>query len=123
MNDLPLITSDNFMNVSNPRIQTGFFSVGLEMPDTCVYFPISKNLSLLMVNNNSINENVVYDINNPPILNGSKINLKLLIKSYNKKIFCQCNKYVFANSNSILLKRCFKNLIDKARQIEENLKK
>lgn len=119
-NDLPYIASDNFMNVSNPRLTAGFYSVGLGMLDTCVHFPISKSLMLLMINNVNFNENVVYNINDPPRINGHQINLKEYIKLLNKKIFCECNRYVFANSNSIELKRCFSNLLNKARIVEEN---
>lgn len=120
--ELPFITSDNFMHVSNPTLKTGFYGLGLGMPNVCVHMPISKNLSLLMVNKDNFNENVVYDINNPPSLNGGKINLKELIKTYNKKIFCECKKYVFASSDSQELKKCFNNLLNKAKLIEENLK-
>jgi hypothetical protein len=120
--EIPFITSDNFMHVSNLILKTGFY-LGLGMPDVCVHMPISKNLSLLMVNRDNFNENVVYDINNPPSLSGKKINLKELIKSYNKKIFCGCKKYVFANSDSQELKNCFNNLLNKAKFIEENLQK
>ena len=120
--DLPFVTSDNFMNVFNPRIATGFYSVGLGMRDACVHVPISKALSLLMVNSDNFNESVVYNINHPPSINNNQINLKELIKTLNKKIYCECNKYVFSNSDSPQLKRCFDNLLKKSRLIEANLK-
>lgn len=120
--ELPFITSDNFIHVSHPTLSTGFYGLSLAMRDVCVYMPLSKNLSLLMVNRNNFNENVVYDINNPPNLNGNKINLKELIESYNKKIFCECKKYVFADSDSEELKTCFNDLLNKAKLIEDNLK-
>lgn len=120
--NLPFITSDNLMHVFHPTLKNGYYRLSLGMPDVCVHIPIAKNLSLLMVNRDDSNENVVYDINNPPSLDGRKINLKELIKKYNKKIFCECKKYVFANSNSQELKRCFRNLVNKASFIEGNLK-
>lgn len=122
-NDLPFITSDNFMSVSNPKYTSGLYSSGLGMPDTRVYFTISKSLMLLMVNNNDFNEKVVYDINNPSTLNGKKINLKEFVKVINKKIYCECSKYVFTSSNDVKMKRCFDNLLREAKIAEECLQK
>jgi hypothetical protein len=121
--NLPLITSDNFMHISNLNIKSSFYGIGLGMSGTYVYIPLSKKLSLLMVNKCDFNENIVYNVNNPPSLNDRKIDLKKFIKLCNKKIFCACERYVFANSNSEELKRCFSNLLNEAKSIEENFKK
>ncbi|STX39277.1 DUF4238 domain-containing protein [Legionella feeleii] len=115
----PFITSDNFINV-NHEDMTSLYKPGLGTPGVKVHIPVSSQLSLLLINDKTAKNDVIHDIDNPPFgADGKKIDVKKLITSINKQIYCTSDKYVFANSNSDRLKRCFSNILEKAKLIED----
>ncbi|WP_392537593.1 DUF4238 domain-containing protein [Legionella sp. 227] len=115
----PFIVSDNFMHIYHPKINDGFYKIGLGIKDVCVHIPISNTLSLMLVNNDQFKEGIVFNINNPPVVNNNSVDLKKLIESFNKSMFIKCYKYVFANSDSEKLKQCFHSLLEMAKEFEK----
>lgn len=123
-NECPFIVSDNFHNIDHLTLPHGFYKTGLATPGAIVHFPISSRLSLMLFNGNDekINEGAILTVQTPIIGdNGQKIDLKQLIKTLNKNIFIRSYEYIFANSNSEKLKRCFSNILKRAKRYEDNL--
>lgn len=118
--DLPFIASDNFMHIYHPTISDGFYKIGLGIRDVCVHIPISKKLSLMLVNNDNFAEGLIFDVNNPPQIHNKPIELKTLIDSFNKATFIKCQNYVFASSDSEYLKNSFNSILVEAKQINDN---
>ena len=119
--DSPFIVSDNFMHIYHPTMNNGFYKIGLGIPDVRVHIPISQKLSLMLVNNDKFMEGIIFDIKNPPLIDNNPIDLRALIELLNKNIFITCQNYVFANSNSENLKKCFSSLITQAKEIDDNV--
>jgi hypothetical protein len=115
--EYPFFTSDNLMNIFNPNIKPNtFYQPGLGMPDTRIFVPISKNLSLFLTNDPNFSDGKIYSIcKNNYAAASNKTNIKKLIKLLNKAVYINSNKYVFASSNSDKLKNCFNNLFQKAK--------
>ncbi len=120
----PFITSDNFTNIFNPQFPpNGFYQTGLGIPDTRFNIPLSKNLTLLMINDEKFHDGYFYSVYNSIYQkSGEKINLKELIKAFNKTTYLKSDKYIFANSDSEKLKVCFNKLLKEAKFIQENKK-
>lgn len=120
----PFITSDNFTNIFNPQFPpNGFYQPGLGMPGTRFNIPLSKNLTLLMINDEKFHDGSFYSVYNSIYQkSGDKINLKELIKAFNKTTYLNSDKYIFTNSDSEKLKVCFSNLLKGAKFIQENKK-
>ncbi len=111
----PFITSDNPLYITHPNIQPGsFFQAGLGMQDTRVSIPISKELSLLLFNNDKVEDGSIWPYSKP----GAKDLIKLL----NNTTFINSYQYVFANDNSTKLKTCFTKLLKTAEEIENRLR-
>ncbi len=119
--DLPFITSDNFINIYHPNYQpSNFYQPGLGISNIRVFIPISHESALLLINNTSFKDGSIFDVINPPFSSrGNKVDLKKIIQVLNKSTYIKCYEYTFANSNSDKLKRCFGNILDNAKLLEQ----
>lgn len=120
--NIPFITSDNLINIFHPDIQPNkYYQPGLGMENTQVIIPISRKLALLLVNNSSLDDGTIFSVTNPQHGNaGGKNDLKSLVKSLNKTTYIKSFEYVFADSDSARLRRCFKSILRKAKRIEQS---
>lgn len=114
--DYPFVTSDNPLYIFHPNIQPGrLFQPGLGMRNTRVSIPISKELCLLLFNDERVAD--------ASFLSITSQGGKELIKSINKINYINSYKYVFASIDSKKLKTCFTKLLTAAQKIENEIQK
>lgn len=107
--DYPFVTSDNPLYIFHPNIQSGrLFQPGLGMRETRLSIPISKELCLLLFNDERVAD--------ASFLNIASQGGKELIKSINKINYINSYKYVFASIDSKKLKTCFTKLLTAAQK-------
>lgn len=119
--EYPFVTSDNIINVNNSGMPPGgFYQPTLAMPGSYTYIPISKELTLLLINNEQHLDGKVYSLIEGNSTNNFPLGqLKLFIKNLNKITYRRCNKYVFASSDDECLRKCFSKMFSEARRYEE----
>ena len=105
--DWHFITSDSLANIVNADIKKqGFYQPGFGMHNSEVTIPISKYLTLVMINNSNLKEDI-FSINNQK--KSFKFNLKDIIKNLNKITVLRANQFIFSSTNSEKIKRLLIN--------------
>lgn len=105
--EFPFITTDNLINIDNlNNLSSGIFKPGMGFSGAMCALPISKDLTLIMLNHDYASDDKIINIKD-------KKELKKLIMCLNKQVYLRAEKFVFASEGSDKLRRCFQNLNEK----------
>lgn len=114
----PFVTSDNPLSVFHPQYQPfHFYQPGLGMRDTKVVIPVSKDLMLMLFNDERVSDGKILSVKDTR-LNVQEINrIKDLREQMINTFYLNCHKYVFSSTDKY--KERFANFLAQAQAIEE----